>query len=106
MKILCTLMIAAIAIQNAEAQFQAPYKYPVTKKVDHIDTYFGKEVSDPYRWLEDDNSPETKDWVTRKNKVTQDYLANIPFREDVKTRLTKLWNFPKSSTPFRAGENY
>ena len=64
------------------------YEYPVTKKVDTVDVYFGHEVPDPYRWLEDDNSDETAEWVLAQNKITNDYLAQIPFREQLKKRLT------------------
>ncbi len=78
--------------------------YPETAKVDSSDTYFGTEVKDPYRWLEDDRSPETEDWVRRQNEVTQAYLAQIPFREDLKNRLESLWNYEKVGTPFNEGE--
>ena len=80
--------------------------YPVTKKTDQADNYFGTEVKDPYRWLEDDHSEETRQWVLAQNKITEDYISKIPFRSKLKSRLTQLWNFPKASTPFRAGPNY
>ncbi|SHG84545.1 prolyl oligopeptidase family serine peptidase [Winogradskyella jejuensis] len=79
-------------------------QYPETTKVDHVDTYFGEEVKDPYRWLEDDRSEETEDWVKRQNAVTQDYLANIPYREKLKERLSKLWNYEKVGAPFIEGD--
>ncbi|TCK67898.1 prolyl oligopeptidase [Winogradskyella wandonensis] len=79
-------------------------QYPETAKVDHVDTYFGEEVKDPYRWLEDDRSEETEDWVKRQNAVTQDYLANIPYREKLKERLSKLWNYEKVGAPFIEGD--
>ena len=82
------------------------YEYPVTKKVDTVDVYFGHEVPDPYRWLEDDNSDETAEWVQAQNKITNDYLAQIPFREQLKERLTKTWNYPKYGVPFKRGGNY
>ncbi|WP_034260027.1 prolyl oligopeptidase family serine peptidase [Altibacter lentus] len=78
--------------------------YPQTKKVDTVDTYFGVDVNDPYRWLEDDRSAETEDWVKRQNKVTFDYLDNIPFREALKERLSSLWNYEKVGAPFKEGE--
>ncbi len=81
-------------------------KYPVAHKVDQVDDYFGTKVADPYRWFEDDNSTETTEWVKAENKVTNEYLLKIPFRDKVKQRLTTLWNFPKSSAPFRGGKNY
>ena len=79
--------------------------YPKTKTVDTIDTYFGVEVSDPYRWLEDDRSPETEAWVKTQNKTTNSYLNKIPFKKALKERLTELWNYEKISAPFIEG-NY
>ncbi|UCH96051.1 MAG: S9 family peptidase [Candidatus Aminicenantes bacterium] len=85
---------------------EPPVKYPVTKKIDHIDDYFGTKVKDPYRWLEDMNSPETKQWVTAQKKVTDQYLASIEFRPQIKARLTELWNYEKYSAPSKKGEYY
>lgn len=81
-------------------------QYPKTAKVSHTDTYFGTSVADPYRWLENDNSPETAKWVEDQNKVTFDYLDKIPYRQKLKERLEKVFNYPKYSSPFRRGENY
>ncbi len=78
--------------------------YPTTQKVDTIDTYFGTDVPDPYRWLEDDRSEETEAWVKDQNKTTFGYLENIPFRNDLKNRLQKLWNYEKLGSPFKEGE--
>ena len=78
--------------------------YPITAKVDTVDTYFGTEVKDPYRWLEDDRSPETEAWVKEQNRVTLEYLEQIPFRKDLKNRLEKLWNYEKLSAPLKEGE--
>src|SRR5690606_36337304 len=78
--------------------------YPQTEKVDQKDTYFGVEVEDPYRWLEDDLSDKTKAWVTAQNEVTQDYLSQIPFRDAIKSRLETLWNYEKFSAPYQEGE--
>ncbi|WP_422858111.1 prolyl oligopeptidase family serine peptidase [Flagellimonas sp. S174] len=78
--------------------------YPVTKKVDTVDTYFETEVKDPYRWLEDDRSAETEAWVKTQNATTFGYLDKIPFREDLKNRLEKLWNYEKLGSPFTEGE--
>ena len=80
--------------------------YPNTKKVDTVDVYFGQEVADPYRWLEDDNSEETKAWVIEENKVTDAYLAQIPFKSKIADRLTKLMDYPKQSAPFEDGGKY
>lgn len=76
-------------------------QYPPTKKGDVKDTYFGTEVEDPYRWLEDDNSAETAEWVKTENKLTFDYLEKLPNRDQIKTRLTELWDYPKYGTPFK-----
>jgi prolyl oligopeptidase len=84
----------------------AQTKYPETKKITVVDDYHGIKVEDPYRWLEDDNSAETKDWVQRENAVTSDYLSKIPFRDKVKKRLEELWNYPKYSAPFKKGDYY
>ncbi|MBZ0098897.1 MAG: S9 family peptidase, partial [Taibaiella sp.] len=99
----CTLLL--VSAMNMYAQDNAAFKgkYPETKKSAHQDVYFGTKVSDPYRWLEDDLSAETGDWVQRQNKVTQDYLARIPFRDAIKKRLTELWNYEKYSAPFKEG---
>ena len=78
--------------------------YPETKRVEVVDDYFGTKVPDPYRWLEDDNSPEVAAWVEAENKVTFAYLDKIPYRAQVKDRLTKLLNYPKYSSPNRRGE--
>ncbi|TXE12910.1 S9 family peptidase [Seonamhaeicola algicola] len=79
--------------------------YPETKTVDTTNTYFGEEVKDPYRWLEDDMSAETAAWVKAQNTTTFDYLDNIPFRKDLKERLEQLWNYEKVGAPFKEG-NY
>lgn len=85
---------------------QAQINYPETKKEDLNEDYHGTKVQDPYRWLEDDNSEETKDWVARQNKVTTSYLETIPFRDKVKKRLEELWNYPKYSSPFKKAGYY
>lgn len=81
-------------------------KYPETKKVNQVDDYFGTKVSDPYRWLEDDNSEETKEWVKAENKITDQYLSASPFYNKVKNRLEEMWNYPKYSSPFKEGDWY
>ncbi len=80
--------------------------YPATAKVDQVDDYFGTKVADPYRWLEDDNAPETLKWVEAQNAVTFGYLGKIPYRDAVKKRLTDVFNYPRYSSPFRVGEYY
>ncbi|MFH6603189.1 prolyl oligopeptidase family protein [Maribacter algicola] len=78
--------------------------YPLTAKADSAATYFGTQVKDPYRWLEDDRSAETENWVKKQNEVTFGYLDNIPFRKDLKNRLEKLWNYEKLGAPFKEGD--
>jgi prolyl oligopeptidase len=85
---------------NAQAQ------YPVTRKVDTVDNYHGTSVADPYRWLEDDNSEETKAWVKAQNTVTQAALSAIPYRDKVRKRLEELWNYTRYSAPFKEGGYY
>jgi prolyl oligopeptidase len=85
---------------------QAQIKYPTTKKDSQMDDYFGKKIEDPYRWLEDDNSKETGEWVIQQNELTNSYLSKIPYREQIKKRLTDLSNFERFSTPFKKGDLY
>lgn len=82
---------------------QTQLKYPKTQKGEVIDVYFDTKVADPYRWLEDDRSVETGDWVKAQNEVTYNYLSKIPFRNDLKSRLEQLWNYEKISAPFKEG---
>jgi prolyl oligopeptidase len=82
------------------------FVYPHSKKVDQIDDYHGVKVEDPYRWLEDPDSEETKVWVEAQNKVTFSYLEKIPVREQIKERITQLWNYEKYGIPFKEGERY
>lgn len=82
----------------------ASIKYPITQKKVVEDTYFETTIPDPYRWLEDDKSDETARWVKAQNEVTFDYLAQIPFRKQIKERMEKLWNYEKISAPFKRGD--
>lgn len=83
---------------------QAALTYPETKKGEVVDTYFDTQVADPYRWLEDDMSEETAQWVKTQNKVTFDYLSQISYRDKLKERLTKLMDYEKVSAPFKEGK--
>ncbi|HEU4901299.1 MAG TPA: S9 family peptidase, partial [Flavisolibacter sp.] len=96
------LLLSLFFLQQANAQLH----YPATRKVDTVDNYFGTRVADPYRWLEDDNSDETKAWVKEQNSVTQNYLSQIPYRDKVRKRLQELWNYTRYSAPVREGEWY
>lgn len=80
--------------------------YPEVRKDSVIDYYYGQAIMDPYRWLENDTSDETEAWVKAQNEVTFDYLAQIPYRDQVKERLTTLWNYEKVGTPFKHGDYY
>ncbi|MBQ4138710.1 MAG: prolyl oligopeptidase family serine peptidase, partial [Muribaculaceae bacterium] len=91
---------AVALVSLTTSTMQAKINYPKAKKVAVTDDYFGTQVADPYRWLEDDNSAETKQWVDAENKITRDYLDKIPFRKDLKKRLTELANYQKMGTPF------
>ncbi|MBB5213194.1 prolyl oligopeptidase family serine peptidase [Microbulbifer hydrolyticus] len=77
--------------------------YPQTRKDDVVDSYFGTQVADPYRWLEDDRSEETEAWVKAQNQVTFSYLEQIPYRDSLKERLETLWNYEKVGSPFKEG---
>ncbi len=87
---------------------QEKMKYPETVKVDQIDDYFGTKIPDVYRWLEDDVrvSGEVEDWVKRQSEFTFDYLKTLPYREEIETRLTELWNYEKYGTPFKESGKY
>ena len=98
-------LIIILACENAKVE-KTPLtvNYPQTKTVDSVDTYFNTEVKDPYRWLEDDRSEETATWVKAQNKTTFNYLDKIPFREDLKERLSSLWDYEKVSAPLIEGD--
>ena len=84
----------------------AQLNYPTTRKVEQTDNYHGTNVGDPYRWLEDDRSAETAEWVKQQNLVTFGYLDKIPYREALRKRLEKIYNYAKYSAPSREGEWY
>lgn len=100
--IIITTIISSV--MTSFAQTSRPILYPETRKDETIDEYFGTKVPDPYRWLEDDRSAETETWVKAQNEVTNAYLARIPFRETLKQRLEKLWNYEKVGAPFKEGD--
>lgn len=102
---LVSTVIFSCKTKEQPKQIDIVVNYTQTKKVDTITNYFGTDVQDPYRWLEDDRSKETEDWVKRQNQVTLKYLDTIPFRNELKQRLKKLWNYEKIGRPFKEG-NY
>ncbi|MDI6033053.1 prolyl oligopeptidase family serine peptidase [Flavobacterium sp. LB2P84] len=96
-----------MAVSSAMATFgqnQKPVTYPTTSKGETVDVYFDTKLPDPYRWLEDDKSAETGAWVKAQNEVTYGYLAQIPFRDALKSRMEKLWNYEKIGAPFKEGD--
>jgi len=102
--IITALVLVGCKISNVSINQTNTVTYPKTKKVDTVTNYFGTQVKDPYRWLEDDMSEETARWVEDQNKTTFGYLENIPFREELKQRLTTLWNYEKVGAPFKEGD--
>ena len=94
------LFFASCTIQKMNSSLN----YPETKKVEHNDEYFGTKIEDPYRWLEDDMAADTKDWVQREVAFTNNYLANIPFREEIRSQLKDIWNYEKIGAPFKEGD--
>ena len=100
---------AALLLTVATAQSQTTgtgITYPAAARSDQVDVYHGETVADPYRWLEDTDSPQTKAWVQAENAVTFGYLATIPQREAIRNRLTELWNYARFSAPFKEGGRY
>jgi len=103
------LMLAAAGTSPGRigaSELEPRLAYPVTAMTNVVDDYFGTKVSDPYRWLEDDNSPRTKAWVEAENKVTFGYLEEIPERWTIKERLTRLWDYERYGVPFKEGGRY
>lgn len=100
-----TLLLSGIMVMSCAPQ-QKRLVYPQTAKVDTVDVYFGTEVSDPYRWLENDTSAATAAWVEAENKVTNEYLSQIPFRKQLLKRLTDLANYEKIGAPFKKHGKY
>lgn len=103
--IACLAVLALSACKEEEPVKQKiTVTYPETKQVDTTDTYFDENIKDPYRWLEDDMSEETGAWVKNQNEVTFGYLDNIPYRQELKNRLEKMWNYEKVGAPFTEGD--
>ena len=106
-KLLTTVLFASIILVSCNKEIQKrniEVNYPQTEKKPIVDTIFGSHVVDNYRWLEDDRSTETENWVKAENEVTFDYLKNIPYRAQLKERLSELWNYEKIGSPFKEGE--
>ena len=106
-KLLLPVLLAVVLSacnEEIEKKELIEVNYSETKKVDTVDTYFGVDVKDPYRWLEDDRSEETEAWVKEQNEVTFGFLDQIPFREELNERLSSLWNYEKVGSPFKEGD--
>ncbi|MEP7212753.1 MAG: prolyl oligopeptidase family serine peptidase [Acidobacteriota bacterium] len=97
-------MICCVSASLSAAQ--SGFDYPKPRKADQTDDYHGTKVADPYRWMEDTDSAETKSWIEAENKLTGSYLATIPEREKIKARLTQLWNYERYSSPSKVGNYY
>jgi prolyl oligopeptidase len=100
------LLVGLFVITSSNSVFAKKYAYPEAMKQDVVDDYHGTKVADPYRWLEDPDSKETVDWVTKENELTRSFIDSYPKREAIKQRLTKLWNYPKYSLPNKQGDHY
>jgi prolyl oligopeptidase len=99
-------VLSSVALTFLAQQMHSPYQYPKSPKVNQVDDYHGTKVEDPYRWLEDDRSPQTEAWVAEQNKLTFGYLSQIPFRAKLRTRLDQIYNYPKYSAPEKKRDFY
>ncbi len=100
------ILIAVLLFGFIFDAYAQKLNYPEARKERHADEYFGTTVPDPYRYMEDFNSDEVKEWVKKENEVTFGYLEKIPFREKIRARLNEIWNYPKYGAPFKSGEYY
>ncbi len=103
MKKLALAIFAVSILISCKSPVKKTIEYPVTTKGEVVDDYFGTKVADPYHWLENDMSPETSAWVKEENKITFGYLEKIPYRNEIKTRLEKMWNYEKFTAPHKEG---
>ena len=104
---LLAIALSSAIVSSGAAQTQAPtMKYPTATRGTQVDVYHGVNIADPYRWLEDTDSPETKAWVAAENQLSDAYLATIPERAAIKNRLTQIWNYARFSAPFKEGGRY
>ena len=101
--IVLTLLFLSLPLLSADKSASTPLIYPQTKRSDQVDDYHGTKVADPYRWLEDTDSAETHAWVEAEDKVTFGYLEQLPYRQAIHDRLTKLWNYERFTVPEQEG---
>src|SRR3954466_12056339 len=99
------LVLAPLAFAFA-ADEPAQFKYPPGPKSDQVDDYPGAKVADPYRWLENPDSPESRAWIDAENKITFDFLNKIPERNAINNRITELWDYEKFGVPFKEKDHY
>ena len=99
-------LFAAVVAGTRHQASTSMHQYPQAKKVEQVDDYFGHAIADPYRWLEDPDAPDTRQWIEAENALTERYLASIPERGRIKERLTALWDYPRYSAPSREGSYY
>jgi prolyl oligopeptidase len=100
------VLVTLLACGTAVLAQPASLTYPVARKANVVDDYFGTKVADPYRWMEDLNAPDVKQWVDAENAVTNRYLDSLPVRDALRKRITELWNYPKVTPPRYAGRHW
>ena len=103
---LAVVVSAQSTVSSISTRSGGKLSYPAARRSEQVDDYHGTKVADPYRWLEDLDSAETRAWVAAENKLTFDYLNQIPERAAIKARLTKLWNYERYGIPHKEGERY
>jgi prolyl oligopeptidase len=101
MKSLFAACAFVVAIPGNSSVYAQQPSYPTTKTVHVVDDFHGIAVSDPYRWMEDENDPDLKIWIDAQNTLTSSYLDAYAGKESIKSRLTELWNYPRYTVPFR-----
>ena len=104
--VVCFLILVFAVGLIAGGPENVSLNYPKAKTVDQVDDYHGTKVADPYRWLEDTDSADTRAWVEAENKLTFGYLEQIPYRRAIRERLTKLWNYERFTAPEQHGGRY
>ena len=106
--VIACFALVFLSITHTDLFGQEKLDYPNSKQVDQIDNYFGTPVADPYRWLEDDvrNSTSVREWVDSQNALTFSVIKQLPYRNEIEARLTKLWDYEKFGTPFKRGGRY
>ena len=106
MKYILSLMLMGTSLITTINAAEGTLQYPSAPTTNQVDTFFGVQVQDPYRWMEDNNSPLLKKWITAENELTSAYLDKIPERNAIKERLTKLWNYERYGIPSKHGDQY